>query len=85
MKKPIFSQPDAFSISPFLVLLPVKGSVGRLPSLTTPLYARYEKVQRQIKESEIRQDLALLPRLRAEEGMLKQVLDWVSVRREGAK
>ena len=85
MRKPIYSYPDAFSMSPFMVLLPVRGSVVKLPSLSTSLFARYEKVKSQIQEAESHQDNALLPRFRAEEAMLKHVLDWVATHKEAGK
>jgi len=82
MKRPIFSAPDPFSLSPFLALLPVRGSVNELERMTSSLFARYEKVLT-IKKSlgpGTAQDMQR--RVQAEELMLKQVLDWLSVNTE---
>ncbi len=82
MKRPIFSSPDPFSISPFLALLPVKGSVNELRQMTSSLFARYEKVLIIKKNLGANAAGDLQRRMLAEEGMLKQVLDWLSVHTE---
>jgi hypothetical protein len=82
MKKPIFSAPEPFSLSPLLALLPVRGKIGRLESLTSSLYARYEKVAAQQAEKSEQPDRAIEERIAAESQMLKQVLDWLAVKPE---
>lgn len=67
-------------MSPFLALLPVRGKVSSLPALSNSLYARYEKVQTFLKDSDIRSDRQLARRFLAEEAMLRQVLDWLAIR-----
>lgn len=82
MKRPSLSPPDAFSISPLLALLPVEGEVSKLEELTSSLYARYEKVS--VMKRDLGQGVTEHhKRIWAEEAMLKQVMDWLSVRVDG--
>jgi len=80
MKRSVCSEPEDFSVSPLLALLPRKGNAGKLALLTSSLYARYEKV------SGLRRDLGdaaeknTVKKLLAEEGMLRQVLEWLEVK-----
>jgi len=79
MRRPLVTPPDAFSQSPLLALLPVRGRIGRLEALTSSLYARYEKVA--ALRSEVGTgDREAVRRLAAEESMLKQVLEWLAVK-----
>lgn len=81
MKRAIYSPPEAFTLSPLLALLPPGGDVGKLEPLTTSLFARYEKVvalQRELSQSS--DFLDNVKRSAAEAGMLKQVLDWLTVK-----
>jgi len=83
MKRPLYSSPEPFSLAPLLVLLPVRGKIGKLEALTSSLFARFEKVsalRREIGEDAERE---VVRRLAAEEAMLKQVLDWLAVNPEG--
>ena len=82
MKRSIISPPDSFSIAPLLALLPVRGRIGKLESLTSSLFARYEKVSalRSNLGNEVEREM--VKRLDAEEAMLKQVLDWLAVNPE---
>lgn len=78
MKRPLYSPPEDFALSPLLSLLPVLGKVGKLESLTSSLFARHEKVsalQREIGD----EDRDAQRRFLAEGAMLKQVLDWLAV------
>lgn len=79
MKRPLFSNPEEFSLSPLLALLPVRGKVGRLEALTSSLFARYEKVASQLKEPETENSPELKKRFSSEEAMLRQVLEWLEV------
>jgi uncharacterized protein YPO0396 len=86
MKRPLYSRPDAFSLSPLLSLLPVQGKVGKLEALTSSLYARYERVahmKKDIPPDEKNRDLQR--RLTAEEAMLRQVLDWLAIKPDKLK
>ncbi len=80
MKRPLYSAPDSFSLSPLLSLLPSFDSIKRLDGLTSSLFARYEKVlalQREIGDSpELAQQLK---RCQSELQMLKTILDWLEV------
>lgn len=81
MKRPLYSRPDAFSISPFFSLLPVLGNVGKLEALSSSLFARYERVHERRDDMEESDDnRELLRRISAEEGMLRQVLDWLAIK-----
>ncbi|MCO6431224.1 MAG: hypothetical protein J5J00_10215 [Deltaproteobacteria bacterium] len=80
MRKNLFSGPDDFSLSPLLTLLPVKGKLSRLDSLTSSLFARYEKVSGILKENPVGAAPESKRRFLAEEAMLKQVLDWLEVK-----
>lgn len=82
MSGTIGGSPDPFSLSPLLSLLPSCGSISRLESLVPSLFARHEKVvslkeQAQSKESERRFSL--------EEAMLRQILDWLTVKPGGGE
>jgi hypothetical protein len=77
-----FSKPDNFSVSPLLILLPRVGNVGRLETLVSPLYARFEKVNRLLDELDDSSSAEARKRLVGEQAMLKQVLDWVATRPE---
>ena len=79
MRRPLYSPPDPWSLSPLLALLPLKGSVNELPALTSSLYARFEKVQALQAELNPDENKEAFKRFSAEAVMLKQVLDWLSV------
>lgn len=78
-RRSLYSAPESFSLSPLLSLLPVKGVVGNLEKLTASFYARYEKVHALKKSLGGERQGEAWQRLTAEEGMLKQVLDWLAV------
>ena len=78
-KRSLYSPPEGFSLSPLLSLLPVKGVVGSLEKLTASFYARYEKVHALKKALGKERQGEAWQKLNAEEGMLKQVLDWLAV------
>ncbi|MBN8548286.1 MAG: hypothetical protein J0M12_03100 [Deltaproteobacteria bacterium] len=81
MKKSLCSNPEPFSLSPLLALLPVRGQVGKLEALTSSLFARFEKVLALQKELELNPDSSELSRRPASEAaMLRQVLDWLAVK-----
>ncbi|RMG44393.1 MAG: hypothetical protein D6719_01885 [Candidatus Dadabacteria bacterium] len=81
-KKLHLSAPDAFSLFPHVVLLPVCGDVGKLAGYTSALYARYEKVAAIRKEVGEEVDRRQFHKLEAEHAMLKQVLDWLKIKPE---
>jgi len=65
-------------MAPLLVLLPRAGSSGRLETLVSPLYARFEKVSRLVDDLDDSSSAEMRKRLVSEQAMLKQVLDWVA-------
>lgn len=78
MKRPLYSQPESFSLHPLLSFLPVKGDVSELRKMTASLYARYEKVaalKKGLGEDAVGE---AYQRIAAEELMLRQILDWLS-------
>jgi hypothetical protein len=79
MKRSLYSPPESFSIAPLLALLPVRGKIGKLESLTSSLFARFEKVAALRADLGAEVDRETVKRLTAEEAMLKQVLDWLAV------
>ena len=79
MKRPLFSDPDPFSLSPLLALLPVRGRVGDLAGMTASLFARFEKVNALVHEAG---EVGGVGRIRAEQNMLRQVLEWLAVKPE---
>lgn len=79
MSKNVLDQPDQFSMSPLLAILPDKGSLERLEGLTTSLYARYEKVSHLLRDIQESSAGDMRKRLVAEQVMLKLVLDWLEV------
>jgi len=80
LKKSVYSRPDPFSLSPLLLLLPVKGKISKLEGLTSSLFARYEKVTTLQKDLENDVPEGNYRRTGAEQLMLKQVLDWLSIK-----
>jgi len=85
MKRLLYSPPESFSLSPLLSLLPVKGVVGELEKLTSSLYARYEKVtalKTNLGANEANEASETIGRVVAEQVMLKQILEWLSVNTE---
>ena len=75
--------PDLFSFSPMLSILPVLGQVGKLETLTSFFFARYEKVSALRKELELHDPAdESLRRSTLELAMLRQVLDWLKVNPE---
>ena len=85
MSDSLFGFPSAFSSSPLLCLLPSRGQVAKLETLTSSLFARYETVtalQREMKSSSERD---LQRAYAAEEAMLRQVLDWLDLKPESGE
>ncbi|MFM1846724.1 MAG: hypothetical protein RL417_198 [Pseudomonadota bacterium] len=82
MKRSLYAPPEPFSIAPLLALLPVRGKIGHLESLTSSLFARFEKVVAMRRELGDEVEREVVKRLAAEEAMLKQVLDWLAVNPE---
>jgi hypothetical protein len=82
MKRSLFSPPDPNSLLPLLGLLPVKGKVGKLETLTSSMYARYENVVLMQREVQGTTEEDAMRRFAAEESMLRQVLDWLAVKPE---
>lgn len=74
--------PDSFSLSPLLALLPSCGSITRLEGMISSLFARQEKVA-QLREQGGSKELER--RLGCEEAMLRQILDWLSVKGGGGE
>lgn len=79
MKFTKFAPPEPFARSPLLVLLPIRGKVGRLESLTSSLYARYENIVQVKRAVEDGDDPKVGARIAAEESMLRIVLEWLQV------
>ena len=82
MKRSLFSPPDPHSLLPLLGLLPVQGKVGKLETLTSSMYARYENVVLVQRETQDSMGEEAMRRCAAEEAMLRQVLDWLAVKPE---
>ena len=79
--KDIFpTKADSFSSNPFLSLLPKRGELSRLESLSNSLYARLEKVQSELDESGRTPEQH--KKVEAEVTMLKQVLTWINPRNQ---
>lgn len=84
MKKGLYSAPDPFSISPLLLLLPVRGDIARLQEYKSSLYARFENVQSMKSDADVGEFAPETWRgLEAEEAMLRAVLDWLAESPEG--
>ena len=82
MKRGILTPPDAFSIVPLLTLLPVSGNISKLDSYSSALFARYDQVTAQREAAQSTGDTELELRYAAEEGMLRQLLDWLAIKPE---
>lgn len=85
MKKSLCSSPEPFSLSPLLALLPVRGQVGKLETLTSSLFARFEKVSALQRELDEQQSPGVGRRSAAEAAMLRHVLDWLAVKPGGTE
>lgn len=72
--------PDPFSLSPLLALLPEEGSAMRLHALSTSLFARHESVEALRSRGENKE---IERRCLVEGAMLRQVLDWLELRKLG--
>ena len=68
--------PDSFSLSPLCALLPDLGSVSRLESLVSSIFARYESIEGSRENADSPEALA---QLALEAAMLRQILDWLAV------
>ncbi|MCB0336736.1 MAG: hypothetical protein KDD62_10540 [Bdellovibrionales bacterium] len=77
MSKPLYSPPEAFSLSPLLALLEVRGDINELSLLVPSFYARYEKMQ--LLEASVEAGDEMHARILAEKVMLRQVLEQNSV------
>ena len=81
MKKiPLCAPPDPYTLAPLTALLPIEGSVRRIESFASSLYARLEKVQAQQKEGAV--ESGQPKRANAEILMLRQILEWLSSQKE---
>jgi hypothetical protein len=80
MTRKFSSPPESFGLSPLLALLPEEGSSSRLQALSSSLFARHEKVESLRGEASTKDQER---RYGAEATMLKQVLEWLEVRRTG--
>ena len=74
MKKPLASPPDPFSVHPLLAILPRRGSVNKLESFRSSLFARYERVGNEVGQQTTVEGKR---RLQNEQAMLRVVLDWI--------
>ncbi|MBX7137408.1 MAG: hypothetical protein K1X83_05440 [Oligoflexia bacterium] len=83
MKRSIFDPPEAFSLSPLLALLPQKGQLSKLETLSASLFARYERVTGLLGEIAAGSSPELETRLSREQNMLRQVLEWLNIKPEG--
>ncbi|MBX7145125.1 MAG: hypothetical protein K1X79_11790 [Oligoflexia bacterium] len=83
MKRSLMSAPESFTLAPLLALLPSRGDVSKIESLTPSLFARYEKVLAFQRECAQNPELAdSSRRFFAESAMLRTVLDWLQVKPE---
>lgn len=79
MREKLSTPLEPFALSPLLALLPEAGSLSRLESLLSSLYARRDKIEA-LRESH--QDKDSERRLSIESAMLDQVLDWLAAKPE---
>jgi hypothetical protein len=77
MSGTIGGPPDSFSLSPLLALLPDGGSLYRLETLVSSLYARQETVEALREDAPDRDSER---RYASEAAMLRQILEWLSER-----
>lgn len=68
---------DTFSLSPLLALLPSFGKPDKLEGLSASIFARHERVQAQKNSTT---DDVSSRKFNAEEGMLRQVLEWLDMK-----
>lgn len=80
MKGGTFTKTDSFTLSPLLAVLPRQGEAKELQRLSASLFARFEKVRILERSLDPLVDQGASGRITAEVGMLRQVLDWLSVR-----
>ncbi len=71
--------PDPFSLAPLISVLPNVGNVTRLESLVSSLFARFQAVDALREHTELPETRV---KLANELGMLRQILDWLSVQPE---
>lgn len=83
MKNTTYLPPEEFATSPLLALLPASGRIAELEAIKASLYARYEKVtaiKRNLTENTTGEPSGVPSRVRAEEDMLRHVLEWLAVK-----
>lgn len=74
--------PDPFSLAPLISVLPNVGNVTRLESLVSSLFARFQAVDALREHTELPEARV---KLANELGMLRQILDWLSVQPESVQ
>jgi len=75
------SKVDPFAYHPFLSLLPKLADLSKIENLSSSLYARLEKVQGELADSDqVDKDKQ---KLDAEYRMLRQVLLWINPQQDG--
>jgi hypothetical protein len=79
MDRTLFSIPDEYSSIPFLAVLPREGDVAELSRLIPSLYARYEKALSLKRSFQETPGESIPTRVKAEEEMLRNVLEWLNV------
>ena len=79
MKRPIFANVEDFSLSPLLAILPVRGDIRKIESLSSSIFARHERVTKLQGEAVEELDAGSRRRFELEAAMLKQVLEWLSL------
>ena len=75
MSERIGGTPESFSLSPLLALLPEGGSLYRLETLVSSLYARQESVEVMREDAPDRESER---KYAIEAAMLRQILEWLS-------
>jgi hypothetical protein len=71
--------PEPFSLSPLVSVLPTLGNVSRLESLVSSLFARFETVDELREHADVPE---VRTKLANEAAMLRQILDWLAVQPE---
>ena len=77
MSKPKFSPPEPFFVDPLLHLLPVRGSLNDLESLSSSMFAKYQQINLLLANVEAKTQMS--NKMEAEASMLRHVLEWLKL------
>ncbi|MCB0317880.1 MAG: hypothetical protein KDD56_03925 [Bdellovibrionales bacterium] len=77
MSKSKFSPPEPFFIDPLLHMLPAKGMLTDLESLSSSMFAKYKNLSLMLEN--VDSSNSMITKMESEQLMLRQVLEWLKL------